>query len=83
MGGEKPITSPYRELVGSLSYIAITTRPDISFYTSQLAKVQSNPGNKHFQMAKHCLKYLMATRDFGLTYHKDGGNLIYYVDASY
>jgi hypothetical protein len=83
LGGEKPITSPYRELVGSLSYIAITTRPDISFYTSQLAKVQSNPGNKHFQMAKHCLKYLMATRDFGLTYHKDGGNLIYYVDASY
>jgi len=82
-GGEKPITSPYRELVGSLSYIALTTRPDICFYTSQLAKVQSNPGNKHFQMAKHCLKYLMTTREYGITYHKDGGELIYYVDASW
>ena len=81
--GDKPINAPYRELVGALSYCAVTTRPDIAFYTSQLARVQSNPGNKHFQLAKHVLRYLMSTRTHGITYHKGGDELKFYVDSSW
>jgi hypothetical protein len=46
--GEPPITAPFSELVGALAYCALTCRPDIAFYTSQLARVQSAPGEVHF-----------------------------------
>ena len=49
--GEPAITAPYSELVGCLAYCALTCRPDIAFYTSQLARVQSAPGEKHFKLA--------------------------------
>lgn len=81
--GETPLNKPYRELIGSLSYISLTTRPDIAFYTSQLAKVQSNPGQRHWQLAKHVLRYCIATASHGITYHADGSELEYYVDASW
>jgi hypothetical protein len=83
--GETPSKAPYRELVGALSYIAVTTRPDIAYYCSQLARVQSNPGDKHFKLAKHTLKYLMDTATYGCTYVKnhDEPELHYYVDSSW
>lgn len=81
--GEPKLNAPYRELVGSLSYIAVTTRPDIAFYTSQLARVQSNPGEIHFKLAKHVLRYLMATRTHGIMYRFKGNNLEYFTDASW
>lgn len=81
--GEPPIQQPYRELVGGLSYIGLTTRPDIAFYTSQLAKVQANPGEKHWRLAKHVLRYCIATMSHGVTYRYKGDDLKYYVDASW
>lgn len=81
--GEPTLNAPYRELVGSLSYCAVTTRPDIAYYTSQLARVQSNPGEIHFKLAKHVLRYLMATRTHGIMYRVKGTKLVYYTDASW
>ena len=81
--GEARSQTPYREIVGALSYIAITCRPDISFYTSQLARVQSNHGDKHFQLAKHVLKYLLNTSEYGCTYRKGVSKVEYFVDASW
>jgi hypothetical protein len=81
--GEPPLNAPYRELVGSLSYIATTTRPDIAWYTSQLARVQSNPGKPHFLLAKRVLMYLLNTPNHGLRYYRNGLGMEYYVDSSF
>jgi hypothetical protein len=81
--GEPPLNAPYRELVGSLSYIALTSRPDIAWYTSNLARVQSSPGRPHFQLAKRVLKYLLVTKSHGIRYHRNGLGLHYYVDSSW
>ena len=35
---------PYAQLVGSLMYLAICTRPDISFAVGKLGQFSSNPG---------------------------------------
>jgi hypothetical protein len=37
---------PYRELIGSLLWVANGTRPDVSFAVNTLAKFTSNPGLK-------------------------------------
>ncbi|GFX57659.1 copia protein [Trichonephila clavipes] len=39
---------PYRNLIGSLSFIAARTRPDIMYAVNLLSQFQSNPGIKHW-----------------------------------
>ena len=57
---------PYKELIGSLSYIAQVTRPDISFAVAKLGRFASNPGVSHWTAAKRVLRYLKGTSDYGL-----------------
>ncbi|UYV68871.1 hypothetical protein LAZ67_6001387 [Cordylochernes scorpioides] len=38
---------PYRELIGSLLYLANCTRPDLMFSVTRLAQFASNPGRRH------------------------------------
>lgn len=54
--------SPYGELVGSLLYLAVCTRPDLAFGTSQLARHISAPGEQHWKAAKHMLRYLQGSK---------------------
>jgi hypothetical protein len=49
---------PYRELVGSLLYLAQTIFFEISFAVSKLSEFLNNPGIKHWNAAKNVLRYL-------------------------
>ena len=53
----------YRELVGSLQYAALATRPDISFAISKLAQFLINPGRAHIEAAHRVLRYVSGTRN--------------------
>jgi hypothetical protein len=78
--------SRYRELVGSLNYVANTVRADISFAVSQLSRFLAAPRVHHWNAALHCLKYLKGTADLGLTFdgNTDKKNvLIGYADSDY
>ncbi|CAK9803102.1 Retrovirus-related Pol polyprotein from transposon TNT 1-94 [Anthophora quadrimaculata] len=59
---------PYRGLIGGLMFLALYTRPDILFAVTKLSQYNSNPGRKHWQQAKHILRYLSATKDYGIVY---------------
>ena len=59
---------PYISIVGSLMYLALTTRPDIAYAAGVLARFNSNPGLPHWQAAKHVLRYLKGTVDQRLVY---------------
>ena len=61
-------TVPYLSAVGSLMYLAITTRPDISYAVGVLARFNSNPGPIHWKAAKHVFRYLKGTLDLKLEY---------------
>jgi hypothetical protein len=62
--------SKFRELVGSLNYIAVMTRPDIATAVHQLARFTARPGSTHLVAAKHLLRYLRGTSQKGITYSK-------------
>jgi hypothetical protein len=53
---------PYRELVGSLLFIARLTRPDIAFVTSKLSPFVSCFDENHWVAAKKVLRYLKGTK---------------------
>ncbi|GBO44387.1 hypothetical protein AVEN_144421-1 [Araneus ventricosus] len=57
---------PYRSLLGSLSYIASRTRPDISYTGNILSQFQENPGIVHWNILLKLLGYLSTTRGLQL-----------------
>jgi hypothetical protein len=56
----------YQSLVGSLNWLAHTTRPDLSTVVSLLAHHQSNPSLGHMTAALHVVKYLAQTKTMGI-----------------
>lgn len=74
---------PYQNLVGSLSYLAQATRPDIAFATNYLSQFNNNFNESHWQMAKRVLRYLSGTKDVGITYSACGSQIVGYTDASW
>lgn len=78
--GEKP---PYRELVGCLLYLAISTRPDISHTASLLGQFNDCFSKNHWNAAKRVLRYLKGTKDQGIFYKRERSDIIGYVDADW
>lgn len=66
-GNPGPITDvPYRQLIGSLMYLAVDTREDISFAVSALSQFLDNPSELHWKAAKRVLRYVVSTRNVGM-----------------
>ncbi|CCA67899.1 hypothetical protein PIIN_01770 [Serendipita indica DSM 11827] len=65
---ERMKSIPYREAVGRLLYLSIATRPDISYAVGVLCRYNSNPGEQHWNAAKHVLRYLKGSQDLKLIY---------------
>jgi len=55
-------TEQYQQLVGSLAYIATSTRPDVARTHSILSRHLQNPGQKHLYAAYHVWRYLIGTK---------------------
>lgn len=76
--------TPYRSLVGSLMYIAVATRPDISFAVGRLATFCDCYRPEHWSATIHILRYLKVTRTLCLEL---GGinpmQLLGYLDSNY
>ncbi|GFV43657.1 retrovirus-related Pol polyprotein from transposon TNT 1-94 [Trichonephila clavipes] len=75
---------PYRNLIGSLSFIAARTRPDIIYTVNILSQFQSNPGIKHRNSLLKLLSYLKYTYYYKLELSKISNlNLTCYSDLDY
>lgn len=75
---------PYRQLVGSLLYLAMATRPDIAFAISNVSRYLERPTTVHITAAKRILKYIKGTIDHGILYKNECDNkIIGYSDADY
>ena len=57
---------PYNNLIGSLQYAAITTRPDINMTVSHLSRFLSESNSIHWEAGKRVLRYFKGTIDLGL-----------------
>ncbi len=74
----------YRTIAGSLLWIAISTRPDISFAATNIARFVASPGVSHFKAIKRVLRYLKGTRCFGLCYSRDRSDrMVAFSDADF
>jgi len=58
----------YASAIGSIIYVMICTRPDVSYALSVASKYQANPSESHWTLIKTILKYLRRTKDVFLVY---------------
>ena len=63
---EKLVKIPYRSLVGSLIYLAIGTRPDISYSVQQLSQFLDSYSYPHWNAAIRVVRYLKGSRTLEL-----------------
>ena len=74
----------YQQLIGSLMYLMLGTRPDLAFAITFLSQFSSLPNKSHMQAAKRILRYLKGTSQFSPTFYPDKRLTVTgYVDASY
>ena len=74
----------YQSAVGSLMYLAVSTRPDISYAVSSLARFSCKPTNEHWTALKRLLRYLKGTTNLGILYSNTGmDKCIGYTDADW
>jgi hypothetical protein len=76
-------SQPYSELIGSLLYLSICTRPDISQAVGALSRYMSNATDAHWTSAKGVLKYLAGTTTTGINFGDGDPKIIGYCDADY
>jgi hypothetical protein len=72
----------YQSIVGSLMYLMVGTRPDISFAVSKLSQFLSRPTASHRTAALRVLRYVKGTREMELCYHGEE-ELHGFCDADY
>ena len=64
----------FRSLLGSLMYLAVQTRPDISFAISRIACFAHEPLEQDMEALKRVCLYLKATPELGLVYMKSSNS---------
>jgi hypothetical protein len=76
---------PYLSAVGSLMYLALGTRPDISYAVGVLSRFNSCPGRTHWNAVKRVFRYLRGTADIALEYGPSAVGVVasVYSDADY
>jgi hypothetical protein len=57
---------PFRQAIGSLTYLTTCTRPDIAAALGSVSKFVSNPGMAHWSAVKRIMRYIKGTSNYGL-----------------
>lgn len=81
----KNFKAPYKELIGSLMYVMLGTRPDLCYAVCYFSRYQNSYDEEHWQYLKNVLKYLKGTEKLGLTYYRSSTNvrIFAFVDSDY
>lgn len=85
VNNEDVLDVPFKELIGSLLYISMNTRPDITYAVSYLSRFLVKPTEQAWKAGKRILRYLKATSDKALIYRKssESAELLAYSDADW
>ena len=59
---------PYHEALGSLMWMQVATRLDLSYLVNLLARFAHNPEKAHWNMLNHVLGYIKGTLDYAIRY---------------
>ncbi|MBW0544025.1 hypothetical protein O181_083740 [Austropuccinia psidii MF-1] len=76
-------TTWYQLIVGSLNYLALGTRPDISYLVNILARYSARPNEAHWGALRNLLAYVKTTANYSLCYQPSTEQLELWCDAGW
>ena len=84
-GISKPVEQKnYQAIIGSLLYLSIATRPDISQAVGVASKFCAAPTEAHLTAVKRILRYLKGSLDSKIVYHQTPNtDVVGYTDANW
>ncbi|KAL2230353.1 UNVERIFIED_CONTAM: Retrovirus-related Pol polyprotein from transposon TNT 1-94 [Sesamum indicum] len=76
---------PYSNVIGSIMFLMVCSRPDVAYAISCLSRYMSNPGSPHWEALKWLLRYLRGSINVGIKFSRNSENakLVGYVDSNY
>ena len=76
---------PFAQIIGSLQFAALTTRPDIAYAVNNAAQFKNHPTTANCNAVRRILRYLRGTSDFRFPLGGDHSSftLTAYADADY
>jgi hypothetical protein len=74
---------PYAQVVDSLMYAMMSTRPDICYAVGLVGRYQSNPGKAHWQAVKRLFRHLQMTKSMKLCFGLDELEIKGFTDADF
>ena len=74
---------PYASTIGSLMYVMVCTRSDITHAVGVASRFMSSPGKQHWEVVKWILRYLKSSLDTCLCFTSASLKLQVYVDADF
>eukprot|EP00961_Rhodomonas_salina_P294154 3934326-Rhodomonas_salina.1 len=87
------LEAEYRKLFGSTLFVSCWSKPNVSFAINHLARFATCPTNKVWKVLKRVLRYLVTTKDQGISWTRSPtslgktghrrGELYAYVDTAY
>ncbi len=78
------LRTEFQQVIGSLLYLMLGTRPDIAFAVTKLAQFAANPSKEHLDKARYIVRYLAGTADYALVLNgASNKGLIAYSDSDY
>lgn len=80
---DKNIEKKCRKIIGSLSYAALGTRPDICVAVSILSRYQNHANNTLLMALKRVLRYIKYTINYCLVYKCNNDMVLGYCDANW
>lgn len=84
VAAEEVIKFPYRAAVGSLLYLAVVSRPDLSFAVGMASRHMENPTREDVCAVKRVLRYLKGTSNLRIQFSSGAAlQLVGYCDADY
>jgi hypothetical protein len=83
--GKSASTYPYKEIIGSLFFAALGSRPDITYAVSFASKISERPQAVHCAAVSRIMRYLRGTHDLGIIFGMTNrpNQLTAYCDADY
>jgi hypothetical protein len=80
---DEKLRTKYQQVIGSLLYLMLGTRPDIAFAVTKMAQFAANPSEEHLTKALYICKYLAGMTDYSLQYGLKQEGLYAYADADW
>ena len=70
----EPLLTAYRQFLGMLNWLSISTRPDLTTAHSLLAIATAAPTQGHLNAIRYVGRYIKATADYGISFSSSPNN---------